>query len=171
MKPVSPEIFALKWGCKFEELHLHGKVIFSDRGRRAAGDFNIYLTAVVDYAVKLLAAVLWTQYEAKSIGLVIDAREEMPAKVWANLDGAKVLLGFVLEKFQGAKNRELLFDFAQWNEVPLSLRRRINNFVATMGDMKASGHLTADRVRLRQAMEGMGSDEKFIEKAESLCND
>ena len=126
---------------------------------------------MVDFAAKLLASVLWTQHEAKSIDLTIDAHSKPQDKVWGSLDGSKVLLGCILEKFQEAKNGELLYDLAPWNEVPLSLRRRINDFIATMEDVKANGHLTADRARLRQLMDRMGTSVELIEKVESLCNE
>lgn len=136
-----------------------------------ASDQNIWLTAMVGFAVKLLASVLWTQHEAKSIGLIIDAHSQPQDKVWGSVDGSKVLLGCILEKFQGAKNGELLYDLVPWNEVPLSFRRKINGFVVTMEDMKTNGHLTADRARLRQLMERMGTSVELIEKVESLCNE
>lgn len=128
--------------------------------------FNNWLTRKVEYAGKLLAAVLGAQYEAESVGLEIKSL----AQIWGNLDGAKLWLKGITEQFKRAKNGKLLYGFAQWQEVPLSLRRRINDFLAAMDDIKADGNgaLIADRETLRQGLEKAGASTVIIERMERL---
>lgn len=128
--------------------------------------FNNWLTREVDYADNLLAAVLWTHHEADEIGLAI----KLFAYISGNLDGSKLYLNGLVEKFQQAKNGNLLYRFAKWHEVPLSLRRRINDFLAAMDEMKGSGNgkMIADREILRRGLEKTGASMELIERMERL---
>lgn len=128
--------------------------------------FNNWLARQIEYAGKLLAAVLGAQHEAESVGLEIKSL----AQIWGNLDGAKLWLKGITEQSKQAKNGKLLYGFAPWQEVPLSLRRRINDFLAAIYDIKADGNgaLIADRETLRQWLEKAGASTVIIERMERL---
>lgn len=124
----------------------------------------------MEFGSGLLALILHAQREAQSIGLdpAVEAADKRLHQAWEKMELSKVLVTALMQKFQDAKDGNLMYGGVPWRDLPLSLRRRINDFVYVVGDIKASGKWVVSRERVRQAFENGGSRKEFIDWVDSL---
>lgn len=121
-----------------------------------------WFTFLIGFGSELLALILHARREAKSIDLdpTADTTDEALRFVWEKMKISKMTLNELVKKFQDAKNGSSVHGGLNWRDLPLSLRRRINDFVYVVGEIKASGKWVIVRERVRQALaiNGPGDD-------------
>ena len=148
MQPVSPEIFAEKWNSKFEQHLLNREAAIRSIHEKQGGSIP-WLTTMMDFGSGLLSLILHAQREAKWIGLdpATETADTPLHHAWEKMELSKVLVTALVQKFQDAKNGNLMYGGGPWRDLPLSLRRRINDFVVMVGDIKAKGQWVVDGER------------------------
>lgn len=168
---VSPDSFARKWNSKFEG-HLAKHEAAVKNINEDTDGMIAWMISTVTYGSENLASILHAEREAKSIGLVLtaEASGEGLRDVWEKIETSKVMVIGLVDRFQGLKNATARYmGVVGWRDLPLSLHRRINDFVYVVGEIKASGKwVRIGREQMRKALENSGSPQYVLEWADSL---
>lgn len=168
---MSPEIFIVKWERKLDKHIMEGRmsVAVEEVSLSTPDEITSWLTAMLEDGFQLLSLILFAEREAKSVGIVGKAAKEAPMlSVWEKMELCKMMIGAMIQKFREAKSGSFFYGMMRWQELPIALRRRINDFIEAVGALKANGKWTDDRAGVVRALERLGSPRETVEYVDEL---